>query len=149
MLENFDLPTQGDLLNCDKSPYRLHIKEVWYRLCFCVNTCLLDMKLPCARHHNSLLITDRSWILTISIYYEQGQNFIKKNLPDDKEMVSKNGVKHMQAADDIYIFPRHRIDKFFKFSSCFYQALHSVRWNNFWGSSFGINYEYLLKTLWF
>ena len=44
------------------------------------------------RHHNPLLITNRSWILTIikvRIFW--------KNLLENKEMVSKNWVKNIQA----------------------------------------------------
>ena len=50
-------------------------------------------KIPYARHHNPLLITNRSWILTIHKYI-----IFWKNLLENKEMAFKNGVKYVQAA---------------------------------------------------
>ena len=54
---------------------------------------LFPIHIPYARHHNPLLITNRSWILTIHkdrIFWE--------NLLENKEMVFKNGVKNIQTA---------------------------------------------------
>ena len=48
--------------------------------------------LPYPRHHNPLLIRNRSWVLTI-----HKERILWKNL-ETKEMVFKNGVKTIQAA---------------------------------------------------
>jgi hypothetical protein len=47
---------------------------------------------PYAHHHNSLLIRNRSWILTV-----HNDKIFWKNLLENKEMVLKNGVKNIQA----------------------------------------------------
>ena len=52
-----------------------------------------DSKLPYARYYNLLLVTNRSWILTIN----KDKVFIK-NLLENKEMVFKNGLGNIQAA---------------------------------------------------
>ena len=54
---------------------------------------LLFQQVPYARHHNPLLITNRSWILTI-----HKDKIFWKNLLENKEMVFKNRVKNIQAA---------------------------------------------------
>ena len=51
----------------------------------------LQIDIPYARHHNPLLITNRSWILTI-----HKDRIFRKNLLENKEMVFKNGVKNIQ-----------------------------------------------------
>ena len=53
----------------------------------------LSRQLPYARHHNPLLIRNRSWILTI-----HKDRILWKNLLENKEMDFKNGVKNIPAA---------------------------------------------------
>ena len=60
--------------------YSLYDQPFWYWL----------KGLPYARHHNPLLITNRSWTLTL---YK-----ILKNPTKNKEMDFKNGVVNIHAA---------------------------------------------------
>ena len=53
----------------------------------------VPLELPYKRHHNLLLITNRSWVLTI-----HKARIFWKNLLENKEMVFKNGVKSIQVA---------------------------------------------------
>ena len=53
----------------------------------------LDDYLPYARHHNPLLIRNRSWILTILT-----DRIFPKKLLENKEINFKNGVKNIQTA---------------------------------------------------
>ena len=54
------------------------------------------MYVPYTRYHNLLLITNRSWILTI-----HKDRKLWKNLLENKEKVFKNGVKNILAASYI------------------------------------------------